>query len=168
MPINPEDFRRAMRSWATGVTVVSTDYQGVRHGMTVNSFTSLSLHPPLVLISLEKGTRTHKLLLHSGTFGVTILSREQQELSDRFAGRHTDEQDRFEGLVTFTLQTGAPFLSGGLAYFDCRVIHRHEAATHHVFFGEVIQVMFGEVVEPLLYFDRAYRGLDHGDRYSNP
>jgi flavin reductase (DIM6/NTAB) family NADH-FMN oxidoreductase RutF len=125
--------------------------------MTVNSYTSLSLHPPLVLISLEKGTRTHKLLLHSGIFGVTILSREPQELSDRFAGRQTDDQDRFEGLETFTLQTGAPFLSGGLAYFDCRVIHRHEAATHHVFFGEVVQVQFGEAVEPLLYFDRISR-----------
>lgn len=163
MPTNPEKFRRAMRRWVTGVTIVSTEFQGVRHGMTVNSFSSLSLHPPLVLISIEKSTRTHQLLLQSGVFGVTILSQDQREVSDRFAGRQTEGEDRFKGFSTFTLETGAPFLAEGLAYFDCRVIHRHEAGTHSVFFGEVLQVRYGEDTNPLLYFNQAYRGLDDDD-----
>lgn len=153
-----------MRSWATGVTVVSTAYRGVQHGMTVNSFTSLSLHPPLVLISLEKGTRTHDMLMESNVFGVTILSSSQAEISDRFAGRNTEDLDRFIGLETFSLLTGSPLLAGGLAFFDCRVEHSHEAGTHTVFFGKVLRVHISGVDEPLVYYQRAYRGLDDGPR----
>jgi flavin reductase (DIM6/NTAB) family NADH-FMN oxidoreductase RutF len=156
---NPEEFRRAMRQWATGVTVVSVEHKGIRHGMTVNSFTSLSLHPPLVLISLERGTRTHDLLLESGTFGVTILSSHQQDISDRFAGRLTEQEDRFKGLESFTLISGAPFLAGGIAFFDCRAIHSHQAATHTLFIGDVMAVDIHPEAPPLIYYDRAYRGL---------
>lgn len=153
-----------MRQWATGVTIVSVADQGIRHGMTVNSFTSLSLHPPLVLISLEHGTRTHEILLKSGLFGVTILSSHQQDISDRFAGRHTEEQDRFQGLETFTLVSGVPFLAGGIAFFDCRVIHSHEAATHTIFIGDVMAVDVHPEDPPLIYFNRDYRGLCNDNR----
>jgi flavin reductase (DIM6/NTAB) family NADH-FMN oxidoreductase RutF len=153
-----------MRQWATGVTIVSVEYRGIRHGMTVNSFTSLSLHPPLVLISLERGTRTHEILLESGTFGVTILSSHQQDISDRFAGRHTEEQDRFQELKTFTLVSGAPFLAGGIAFFDCRVVHSHEAATHTLFIGDVMALDVHPEDPPLIYFDRDYRGLWNDNR----
>ena len=155
-----------MRQWATGVTVVSVLQQGIRHGMTVNSFTSLSLHPPLVLISLERGTRTHELLLESGFFGVTILSSHQQEISDRFAGRYSEEQDRYAGLETFTLISGAPFLEGGIAFFDCRVIHSHQAATHTLFIGDVMAVDVRQRHPPLIYYNRDYRGLSYDERAS--
>ena len=155
-----------MRQWATGVTVVSVLQQGIRHGMTVNSFTSLSLHPPLVLISLERGTRTHELLLESGYFGVTILASHQQEISDRFAGRYTEGQDRFAGLETFTLVSGAPFLVGGIAFFDCRVIHNHQAATHTLFIGDVMAVDVRQRHPPLIYYNRDYRGLSYDERPS--
>jgi flavin reductase (DIM6/NTAB) family NADH-FMN oxidoreductase RutF len=164
---NPEEFRQVMRQWATGVTIVSVAHQGIRHGMTVNSFTSLSLHPPLVLISLEHGTRTHEILLESGIFGVTILSSHQQDISDRFAGRHTEELDRFQGLETFTLVSGVPFLTGGIAFFDCRVIHSHEAATHTIFIGDVMAMDVHPEDPPLIYFNRDYRGLCNDNRPSD-
>jgi flavin reductase (DIM6/NTAB) family NADH-FMN oxidoreductase RutF len=151
-----------MRQWATGVTIVSVEHRGIRHGMTVNSFTSLSLHPPLVLISLERGTRTHEILLESGTFGVTILSSRQQDISDRFAGRHTEEQDRFQGLKTFTLVSGVPFLAGGIAFW--LVIHSHEAATHTLFIGDVLSVDVHPEDPPLIYYNRDYRGLYNDNR----
>ena len=85
--IDSEEMRAAMRNWATGVTVVSTMFNGERHGMTVSSFTSVSIDPAMVLVSLQMEARTYKLVDSSGVFGVTILDNSQQEISDRFAGR---------------------------------------------------------------------------------
>ncbi len=148
-----------MRQWATGVTVVSAAAQGRRHGMTVSSFTSLSLEPPLVLVVLYQESRTHALVQAAGSFGVTILARSQKEISDRFAGRTPDDADRFAGLETETLQTGAPLLKGGLAWFDCRVEQAVPTGTHTLFVGRVVAARSFEGGEPLLYYDRAYRAL---------
>lgn len=163
MPVNPDDLRSAMRRWVTGVTVVTTQYNGVRHGMTVNSFTSISLDPPLILVSLEQTTRTHALVKTSGILGVTILSSHQQEISDCFAGRHTEHKDRFENLATHILSTGVPLISEGLAFFDCRVVSTFDAGTHTLFIAEVLAVAARdealEARDPLVYYNRAYRGL---------
>jgi flavin reductase (DIM6/NTAB) family NADH-FMN oxidoreductase RutF len=159
MSVDPEDFRLAMRRWATGVTVVTTQYQGVRHGMTVNSFTSISLTPPLVLVSLERKTRTHSLVEKSGVFGITVLSENQQTVSDCFAGRCGDHDDRFANLSTHTLLTEAPFIEGGIVFFDCRVVSTFAASTHTLFIGEVIASQLGIDDQPLIYLDRMYRRM---------
>jgi flavin reductase (DIM6/NTAB) family NADH-FMN oxidoreductase RutF len=163
MTVSPEDLRSVMRRWVTGVTVVTTQYEGVRHGMTVNSFTSISLEPPLILVSLERTTRTHKMVKASGYFGVTILSENQQKISDCFAGRHTEHQDRFEGLTTLSIKSGIPFISGGLAFFDCRVVSTYDAGTHTLFIAEVLAVAAGQdshdKSKPLIYYNRDYREL---------
>jgi len=157
--VDPEVLRLAMRQWATGVTIVTSLLGGIRHGMTVSSFTSVSLTPPLVLISLEWGTRTHDLVKNAGIFGVTILARQQQEISDRFAGRHTEDMDRFDGLETFTLATGVSLLEGGLASFDCQVVGVYEAGDHTIFIGDVVAAQIGPGNQPMIYYDRAYRNL---------
>lgn len=159
MAIDPDALRETMRQWATGVTVVSAAHSGRRHGMTVSSFTSLSLNPPLVLVSLEQGAKTHHLVLQAGHFGVTILSESQQELSDRFAGRQTELSDRFAGLETFTLLSGAPLLRLGLAWLDCRVAETYQAGNHTVFIGETLACMAAPGEPPLIYHDRGYRRL---------
>lgn len=159
MAVDPENLRRGMRQWATGVTVVATQHNGIRHGMTVNSFISVSLDPPLVLVSLERTSRTHNLVQKAGFFGVTILSKDQQEVSECFAGRHTEHEDRFTNLNTFIMITGSPLVEGGLAYFDCRVVSAYEAGTHTLFIGEVLESQFIDGKEPLLYYNRMYRGL---------
>lgn len=158
-PVNPLEFRRVMRNWTTGVTIVTVNHQGIQHGMTVSSFASISLTPATVLISLERNARTHDLLLESGNFGVTILGAGQQALSERFAGEHTEFENRFEGFQTFTLVSGVPFLEGGLAFFDCRVINTHALVTNTLFLGEVMAVQEGEPGPPLLYYNRQYRRL---------
>lgn len=159
MSVNPENLRTAMRQWATGVTVVSVALNGDRHGMTVSSFTSLSLDPPLVMVSLENVTRTRNLVMQAGRFGVTILRQEQQDISDVFAGRHTEHLDRFEGLPTYTLVSGCPLLAGGLAGIDCRVVTSYPAGNHTVFIADVLAVNFETSGSPLLYYDRDYRVL---------
>jgi flavin reductase (DIM6/NTAB) family NADH-FMN oxidoreductase RutF len=163
MPVHPDDLRIAMRAWATGVTIGAAQYEDILHGMTVSSFTSVSLEPPLVLISLETGTRTQAMVEKTGTFGVTILNDAQQDISNEFANPNTDLGDRFLGLESFTLETGSPFIAGGLAFFDCKVVSTYPAGTHKVYIGEVVGVKIngnGEVNgEPLLYFNRGYRML---------
>lgn len=162
-PVDPEDVRKAMRRWATGITVVSAAHEGVRHGMTVSSFTSISLEPPLVLVSISKEARTHELIGIAQAFGVTILNSEQREISERFAGRTPEDQDRFAGLETVTLTTGAPFIAGGLAFLDCRVNSTLDAGANTLFIGEVVALGFEDAGLPLIYFQRAYHQLMDGD-----
>ncbi|HUI87392.1 MAG TPA: flavin reductase family protein [Anaerolineales bacterium] len=151
----PEQVRLAMRLWASGVTIVTSVYGNERHGMTVSSFTSISLDPPLLMAALQKTTRTSKLILRARAFGVTILSAGQDEISERFAGRNDHIEDRLEGLEIETLSTGAPFLKGGLAYFDCRLYQTMDAGTSLIFVGEVVAAKRFKG-RPLLYHDRGY------------
>jgi flavin reductase (DIM6/NTAB) family NADH-FMN oxidoreductase RutF len=148
-----------MRCWTTGVAIVTAQHQGLRHGMTVNSFTSISLEPPAVLVALEQTTRTHALVVESGAFGVTILASEQLSISECFAGRDCDDEDRFAGLETHSLVSGVPFIAGGLAYLDCRVIASYASGNSTLFIAEVLAAQTGERNAPLLYLNRQYRQL---------
>ena len=96
MTIHGDLLRHLMRHWTTGVTIVTSIHNGNYHGMTVNSFTSLSINPALITVTLANTTRTQRLVLASSVFGVTILSTDQQELADRFAGKIPEEEDRFK------------------------------------------------------------------------
>ena len=148
-----------MRAWTSGVTIVTAAHAGEQHGLTVNSFTSISLEPPLVIVSLQTESRTHRLVENSRAFAVTILSADQQELSDRFAGRIPDVEDRLAGVETETLLTGAPLIKGGLAWFDCRVtqVIPFEAST--LFLAEVITAQENGTDNPLIYHNRNYHRL---------
>lgn len=157
--ISPSTLRDALRFWTTGVTVVSAAYDDKRHGMTANSFTSLSLEPPLVLVSLEKVTRTHDLVQQAGAYAVSVLNQDQRPISDRFAGRDSENSRRFADLDTFELQTGSPILSAALAYFDCEVDSTHDAGTHTLFVGRVVALGQQGGLPPLVYFNRDYREL---------
>ncbi len=158
-PVDPEALRSAMRQWATGVSVVTASYKGVTHGMTVSSFTSVSLNPPQVLISLAQNARTHDLVKHSRHFGVSLLSAGQEDISNLFAGRVPDEQDRLAGVETFKIISNTPLIKNGIAFFDCRVIATFSSGTHTLFIGEVLAAQSREDGEPLLYYNRGYRKL---------
>src|SRR5512140_1963081 len=110
-----EQLRSAMRAWTSGVTIVTAVHNGQRHGMTVNSFTSISVDPPMIAISLQTASRTHDVVATAGAFGVTILSASLQQLSERFASRASTMAERLDGLELYTLVTGAPLIKGGLA-----------------------------------------------------
>lgn len=156
MTRDPEQLRSAMRAWTTGVTVVTSVHDGQQHGMTVNSFTSISLDPALVTISLQNIARTRAMVLKTGIFGITVLATDQAHLSERFAGRTPDSEDRFAGLETETLVTGAPFIKGGLAWMDCRVAQTFDAGMSTLFIGEVVAVRGTSAGSPLVYHNRRY------------
>jgi flavin reductase (DIM6/NTAB) family NADH-FMN oxidoreductase RutF len=148
-----------MRHWTAGVSIVSSAYQGAQHGMTVNSLASVSLEPPVVLVSLQHATRTYQMVAQSGIAGVTILSEEQAELSDRFAGKVPEHGDRFAGVESFTWVTGAPLITGGLAYLDCRVRTAYPLEQSTLFLLDVVAARPAENDRPLLYFNRTYHRL---------
>jgi flavin reductase (DIM6/NTAB) family NADH-FMN oxidoreductase RutF len=158
-----DQLRLGMRHWASGVGVAATEFEGTRAGLTVSSFTSVSVDPPMVLISVNKSSYAHDLILKSGKFGVTLLAEDQQTISDRFAGRVDQEIERFEGLETFTLKTGSPLLAGGLAAFDCEIRGRFDTGSTTVIFGKVVAAEVLALHEdgkaPLLYYDQEYREL---------
>ena len=156
MTLDSEQLRRAMRAWTTGVTVVTAIHDGQQYGMTVNSFTSISLEPPMVSLALRKLTHTHELVEKSGEFSVTILASDQQELSDRFAGKHPEIKDRFEGVATEILALNAPLLKGGSAYFNCRVVNSIPVGENTLFVAEVIAAQGEGTGEPLVYHNRVY------------
>ena len=156
MTLDPEQLRHAMRAWTTGVAVVTATHAGQRYGMTVNSFTSISLEPPLVSVALKNLTHTHELVEKSGEFSVTILSAVQKELSDRFAGRHPQIKDRYEGVSTETLSIDAPLIKGGIAYFNCRVLNSILVGENTFFVAEVIAAQGEGTGEPLVYHNRVY------------
>ena len=151
----PEQVRLAMRAWASGVTIVTAAYEKEQHGMTVSSFASVSLDPPLLIAALQKTTRTADLIFRAQAFGVTILSANQKEISEHFAGRGDESKNRMEGVETEMLDTGAPFIKGGLVYFDCRLHQTIEAGTSIIFIGEVVAVRQFKG-KPLAYHDRQY------------
>jgi flavin reductase (DIM6/NTAB) family NADH-FMN oxidoreductase RutF len=161
LPVS-EQLRRAMRRWVTGVSIVTSQYAGVSHGMTVNSFGSISLDPPMVTVTMNHDTRTSHLVEQSGIFAVTILSALQQPLAELFAGRVDAGADRMTGLETFTLATGAPLIHGGIAFVDCRVVHRYPMALSTLYIGQVLEARVippGEALAPLVYVNRAFTTL---------
>jgi flavin reductase (DIM6/NTAB) family NADH-FMN oxidoreductase RutF len=148
-----------MRAWTSGVTIVTAAHEGAQHGMTVSSFTSIALEPPLVIVSLQTDSRTHELVSQSKAMAITILADDQQEISDIFAGRVPDTEDRLTSVETETLTTGAPFIKGGLAYLDCRVSQTIEVGTNTLFLAEVVSARGNGEGSPLVYHDRNYRKL---------
>jgi hydroxymethylglutaryl-CoA lyase len=157
MTFDPTDFKRAMGQFASGVTVVTTKHGETPVGVTASSFTSLSLDPPLVLVSLNKKLFTHNVIAESGVFAVNVLSARQWELGMRFAGMKPEIKDRFAGLGTITAATGSPILPDSLAWVDCTVWAMYDGGDHTIFVGEVKDLSVSEADMPLLYHNRLWR-----------
>jgi flavin reductase (DIM6/NTAB) family NADH-FMN oxidoreductase RutF len=155
MPIDEFRFRQALGHFATGVTVVTTEHQGQLYGMTVSSFASLSLRPPLVLICIEKGLNTHEAIAASGRFAVNILEQRQEHLSRRFA---THDDNKFLGVAWHTSQFGLPVLEGVLTVIECQLRDAVPGGDHTIFIGEVMDAQVNQG-SPLLYYRRGYREL---------
>ena len=156
MTLDSEKLRRAMRAWTTGVAIVTSIYEDQQYGMTINSFTSVSLEPPLICITLKRLTHTHDLVIKSGMFSVTILTTAQKELSDRFAGKMPHIRDRFEGLQTETVSLDSPVFKDGMAYFDCTVVNSIPVGENTLFLAEVVDARGEGEGEPLVYHNREY------------
>ncbi len=157
MAFSSTDFKRAMSQFASGVTVVTTRHGETPIGVTASSFTSLSLEPPLVLVSLNKQLFTHKVIAETGVFAVNVLSAQQLEIGMRFAGLRPEITDRFAGLKTYTAVTGSPLLPDSLAWVDCTLWATYDGGDHTIFVGEVKDLYVSDLDMPLLYHNRLWR-----------
>jgi flavin reductase (DIM6/NTAB) family NADH-FMN oxidoreductase RutF len=156
MTLDSETLRRAMRAWTTGVAIVTSLHEGQRYGMTINSFNSVSLEPPVISVTLRQLTHTHDLVVKSGMFAVTVLTSAQKHLSDLFAGKIPNVTNRFDGLKTQKLLIEAPILENGMAYFNCRVLNAIPIGENTLFVAEVIAARGEGEGEPLVYHNREY------------
>jgi flavin reductase (DIM6/NTAB) family NADH-FMN oxidoreductase RutF len=157
MPVDEGSFRLVLSQFATGVTVVLTrDAAGAPAGLTVNAFTSVSLHPPLVLVCVAQRSDAHDPLAQRGIFGVSVLAASQEDVSRRFAWRGPE---KFEGFVLEHGETGALLVPGAVAQLECAVVAAHPAGDHTIFVGEV-KVLRASPGAPLLYHRGAYHRVE--------
>ncbi len=155
-PFSPELFRQACGAFATGITVAAVlAADGSPQGLTANSFTSVSLSPPLVLICVDKKASVHEHFLSAAAYTVHVLGEEQRHLSERFAA---PLNNRFAGLDWSLTESGAPLIAGCLATLECRMQKVIDGGDHTIFLGAVVQTACREG-RPLLYFNSGYRTL---------
>lgn len=154
--ISEEGYREVMRNLAAGVTIVTTVVEGDFYGMTATSFTSVSLDPRLVQVSLDLESRTHAAVSQSGVFGANILSAQQIDIARRFA---TAGLDRFQDLeVTLGIKTGVPLFPGAIGFLECRVTDEIPGGDHTIFVGEVLSAATTDD-PPLIHFRGNYHRL---------
>lgn len=146
-------FRNAMGTFATGITVITTEVNGEVSGMTANAFMSVSLDPKLVLISIDKKAKMIEKIQNTKKYGISVLSADQQTQSMNFAGQI---KERIE--VDFERIGEMPVLKDSLLNLSCNVVDIHEAGDHVLFIGEVQDLKINQV-DPLLYFGGKYRTL---------
>lgn len=147
-------FRDVLGRFASGVAVVTTASDRGPVGLTVQSFMSVSLEPPLVLFSVARSARSGPVIERTGVFCVNLLAADQEQLAVGMASRGAD---KFAGLVwTASPVTGSPVLDGGLGYVDCRVEAIHEAGDHRLFLGRVLDLAHTDEENALLYYRGRY------------
>jgi flavin reductase (DIM6/NTAB) family NADH-FMN oxidoreductase RutF len=158
MPVNADDFKKALQQWASGVTVVTTQSEkfGVQ-GMTVTAFSSVSVNPPQILVCINDSADTGAGIEESRCFAVNVLNSEQQGVSNQFAGG-SSQKERFENTAWEPGITGSPILTDSIVSLDCRIVEKVRAGTHWIIIGEV-QDTICRPGNPLLYYCGNYRQL---------
>jgi flavin reductase len=162
VPVDADAFRRAVGRFATGVTVITTVHDGRRLGVTANSFTSVSLDPILVLVSVQKNSRFHVPVLAAGIWGVSVLTADMEDAARFFAsdGRHLADEPFAGWKHSVGRRTGVTLLDDALATFECRTVLAYEGGDHTLLLGEVVALDSSRSdAQPLLFYDGAYRAL---------
>ncbi|MBU2568723.1 MAG: flavin reductase family protein [Gammaproteobacteria bacterium] len=158
MAVEANEFKNALQLWASGVTVITTNTERYgTQGMTATSFCSVSLEPPQILVCINENADTGDGIEESKHFAVNILTAEQEEVSNQFAGGASQEE-RFANVSWENGICGMPILNDCLASLECKVVEKVKAGTHWIMVGEVQDVVCRSG-SPLLYFRSAYRNL---------
>jgi flavin reductase (DIM6/NTAB) family NADH-FMN oxidoreductase RutF len=150
---NPRDFRNALGRFASGVTIVTAHHEDHTHGMTANAFVSVSLDPPLVLVSLDNRSNMHRILPNARRYGVSVLAEGQEALSNHFAGQSIPGVN-----FSFHMRQGIPLLEGAVAHFAVEVTDVHPAGDHTLYLGRV-EHFEAHDKKPLLFYAGRYQQL---------
>jgi len=150
--VDPLVYRRTVGTFATGVAVVTALHEGEYHGMTMNSLTSVSLDPCMLLVCPRHGSATGKAIADSGEFVINLLGADQEDFSARFVGQF---EDRFTGVDVEHTPTGTPLIAEALAHIGCNVVDIHRAGDHDIVVGRV-RFCKERSGEPLVFFKGQY------------
>jgi flavin reductase (DIM6/NTAB) family NADH-FMN oxidoreductase RutF len=154
MNIDQRELRNTLGTFATGITVVTTTAKdGSMIGVTINSFASVSLDPPMVLFSLKTESPLNDIFLNADTFNINILSADQEKASNLFAG---PTPDKFNHVEWFKGENGSPILKSCIGTLECKRSTSHNGGDHTIFIGEVTHYQYNPAGKPLLYFKGAY------------
>lgn len=160
VPADPHDkdaLRSILGRYATGATIVTASWQGEPHGLAVNSFTSVSLQPPMILFCPGKGSETWPAISNARYFAVNVLAAGQDRLCRKFA---TKDTDRFADIEYGYSPAGCPVLCNTLAYLECEIGDVHEAGDHFVVLGHVLRLGAAEDQSPLVFYEGGFHKLD--------
>jgi flavin reductase (DIM6/NTAB) family NADH-FMN oxidoreductase RutF len=162
-----EGLKLVMRQYPQGVTVVTADGRDGPKGITVSSFTSISLSPPLIMVSLAKGSMLHDSFKGAKAFAVNFLADDQKSVSDTFAGR-TSTGDRFRGLKFHAGTSGSPLIDGARAVIECELWRVYEGGDHSLLVGEVVAASVLSKKRPLVYYEQKYTTTEPPERPAPP
>ena len=161
--LSKDEFRTALSQFATGVTVITTlDDQGKPHSMTANSFTSVCLDPPVILVCVAHSTNTYGFVKRMGRFGVNILHQDQKEQGAYFAKRPEDRTGNVDYSYSES-EAGVPILDDSMVFLRCEVIGSHDYGDHTIFLGEVKEVLRNESGAPLMFYQSRWYNPASGD-----
>lgn len=157
LEVTPLHMRKALGRFVSGVTIVTTaecEDESAVHGMTANAFTSVSLAPPLVLVSIANRAKMNERITGTGRYGVSILAGDQEPLSLHFAGAASEPD-----LVRFVWRKGVPLLEGALVHLACTVVDSHPAGDHTLHVGRVEELRYDDG-HPLVFYTGSFRSLE--------
>ena len=147
--IDIDNFKKTLSTFATGITVVATKNNSILYGKTINSFSSLSLSPPLILFSLDNKSSKLNIFKNSKTVTINILSKKQQMISNNFAKKNPD----WNGIEYNILENGNPIIKNCVSNLDCKIIDKLKKGDHIIFICKVLQVLNNNKLKPLIYYN---------------
>ena len=150
--INKKLFKKVLGKFTTGITVVSINYKEKKIGKTVNSFTALSLSPPLVLFSLDKNSSSLDKYKKSKLLGINILTTKQSNISVNFAKKNS----KWDNIPNYNSELGTPIISNCIGNLECKNLKSFQEGDHIIFICKVINASYNNNTNPLLYFDPKY------------
>ncbi len=150
--INKNNFKKTLSTFATGITVVATKNNSILYGKTINSFSSLSLSPPLVLFSLDKKSSKLKIFKDSKTVSINILSNNQKMISNNFAKKNPD----WNKIEYDVLKNGNPIIKNCVSNLDCKIEDKIKKGDHIIFICKVTKVINNNKLKPLIYYNSKY------------
>ena len=156
MPDLVEAYKEVMSHWPSGVAIVTCEFEKQHYGMTVSSFTSVSLHPPMISICVDKRAQLCAILAQSKRFAVNILDSSQVELAKAFADHKLDMSERFSRAEFDLSKTESPVLKQCLGWVDCHVHSAHDTGDHVIYLGEVKKAKTLEQKDPAIFYRRGW------------
>ena len=157
MAIDNQEFKNALKLWASGVSVITTNSPDGEMGMTATSFASVSMDPPQILVCINDSAETGAVILQEKKFAVNILTAAQQDISNQFAGG-SSMQERFANTAWHKGELGLAVFDDALATMECTVVDQVRSGTHWVIIGEIKSTQCS-TGEPLLYFNSGYQKI---------